>query len=196
MCYNVHENLKSLDVAQLQELSKQSRLPYSVCLMNLEYDLNIGNCIRSAHILGAERVFIFGKRKYDSRSTVGAHNYIDVVKYDFQELTDESVIGAKFEEMVTSYKLRPIIIEKTDISEDIRDIPKFSMTDNMCLVFGNEQNGIPECISSKYPCYHINQRGVIRSMNVASAAAIAMYEFSNKLERIYKNTTTYKKAWV
>ena len=65
MSFNVHDSYKDLSVEDLKLVSNVSRLPYSVCLMNLEYDLNIGNCIRSAHIFGAERVFIFGRRRYD-----------------------------------------------------------------------------------------------------------------------------------
>jgi len=182
MCYNVHDYLKELSVEQLQELSNESRLSYSVCLMHLEYDLNIGNCIRSAHIFGAKRVFIFGKRKYDSRSTVGAHNYIDIVKYDFEDLTNESIIENQFETMVEDYNLQPLLIDKTEASIDITNIfDNYDRSKNPCLVLGNERSGIPSCLSKKYPCFHIPQKGVIRSLNVASAAALAMYEFSKNL---------------
>lgn len=178
MSYNVLDSLKHLELDELKTLSKETRLPFSICLLNLEYDLNIGNCIRSAHIFGAETVFIFGKRKYDSRSTVGAHNYINVVKYDFDDLTDTSLIESKFDSMIQTYNLNPLVIEKTDNSIPITFFKTISRQKTPCLVFGNEQSGVPTVISDKYQCFEIPQRGVIRSLNVASAAAVAIYEFS------------------
>jgi len=181
MCFNVHDSYKDLSVEELKHVSNTTRLPYSVCLLNLEYDLNIGNCIRSAHIFGAERVFIFGRRRYDLRSTVGAHHYINIVKYDFDELTNDEVICTQFENMVSEYNLAPLIIDKTNDSRDISDSQIYIDDVTPCLVFGNENAGIPTCLTDKYPCFHIPQRGVIRSLNVASAAAVAMYEFSKYL---------------
>jgi len=52
MSFNVHDHYKDLSVEDLKLISNATRLPYAVCLLNLEYDLNIGNCIRSAHIFG------------------------------------------------------------------------------------------------------------------------------------------------
>jgi tRNA G18 (ribose-2'-O)-methylase SpoU len=180
MCFNVHDQYKDRSVEDLKLISNATRLPYAVCLLNLEYDLNIGNCIRSAHIFGAERVFIFGRRRYDLRSTVGAHHYIDIVKYDFDELTNDEVICTQFENMVSEYNLYPLIIDKTINSRDISDSHVYTKPYDKtpCLVFGNENAGIPTCLTDNYFCFHIPQRGVIRSLNVASAAAVAMYEFS------------------
>lgn len=183
MSFNVHDHYKDLSVEDLKLISNATRLPYAVCLLNLEYDLNIGNCIRTAHIFGAEQVFIFGRRRYDLRSTVGANHYTNIVKYDFDELTDDEVIANQFENMIYDYNLEPLLIDKTAESKDISEsyIYNNGNLTTPCLVFGNENSGIPTCLTDKYPCFHIPQRGVIRSLNVASAAAVAMYEFSKYL---------------
>lgn len=181
MSFNVHDHYKDLSVEDLKLISNATRLPYTVCLLNLEYDLNIGNCIRTAHIFGAERVFIFGRRRYDLRSTVGANHYTNIIKYDFDELTNDEVICTQFEAMVSEYNLEPLIIDKTNDSRDISESHVYTGYKTPCLVFGNENAGIPTCLMDKYPCFHIPQRGVIRSLNVASAAAVAMYEFSKYL---------------
>jgi tRNA G18 (ribose-2'-O)-methylase SpoU len=183
MSFNVHDHYKDLSVEDLKLISNATRLPYAVCLLNLEYDLNIGNCIRTAHIFGAERVFIFGRRRYDLRSTVGANHYTNIVKYDFDELTNDEVICTQFENMVSEYSLYPLLIDKTINSRDISDSHVYTKpyAKTPCLVFGNENSGIPTCLTDKYLCFHIPQRGVIRSLNVASAAAVAMYEFSKYL---------------
>jgi tRNA (cytidine/uridine-2'-O-)-methyltransferase len=49
---------------------------------------------------------------------------------------------------------------------------------NSCLVFGSEIAGMPERILQKYPdrCYTIPMTGKVRSLNLATAAGIVLYE--------------------
>ncbi|MFZ9885150.1 MAG: hypothetical protein ACO3ON_06810 [Ilumatobacteraceae bacterium] len=80
--FNVLSDLQHLSVDELRELAKSKQLPYAVALANITGDLNTGVMIRTACVLGAERVFLFGKKKYDRRSTVGAHNYIELAHFE------------------------------------------------------------------------------------------------------------------
>lgn len=193
--FNVHNNLKNKSYPELLDIVRSDRLPFSVILLNLEHDLNIGNIIRSCHIFGCSSVIIFGRSRYDLRSTVGAHKYIPIIKTGGTEDTPTSFSSDL--EMTYAFKsvirgiqnALPIFIEKTEDSVSIEKI--FSLSDDAIkgkihpvLIFGNEGNGIPSCIlhsydSSNSKTYHIPQRGVLRSLNVASAAAIALYEVSN-----------------
>lgn len=47
-----------------------------------------------------------------------------------------------------------------------------------CLVFGNEVDGMPERILDKHPerCFRIPMTGQVRSLNLATAAGIVLYE--------------------
>ena len=49
---------------------------------------------------------------------------------------------------------------------------------NACLVFGNETQGMPDRILEKHPerCYRIPMEGPVRSLNLATAVSIALYE--------------------
>jgi tRNA (cytidine/uridine-2'-O-)-methyltransferase len=49
---------------------------------------------------------------------------------------------------------------------------------NSCLVFGNETVGMPDRILEKYPdrCYTIPMTGKVRSLNLATATGIVLYE--------------------
>lgn len=49
---------------------------------------------------------------------------------------------------------------------------------NSCLVFGNEVDGMPERILEKHPdeCFRIPMAEGVRSLNLASAAGIVLYE--------------------
>lgn len=48
----------------------------------------------------------------------------------------------------------------------------------MFLVFGSETGGLPEAILSRFPqaCFRIPSTGEIRSLNLSTAAGIALYE--------------------
>lgn len=192
--YNVHDHLKEYSVEVLQAISSRDRLPYAIMLMNFEHDLNIGNCIRSAHLLGCESVIIFGKNKIDSRSTVGAHNYLNLIKVAV-DMESTGGVSEAFTAVMDQMNLFPLYIDKTDQSKDIDSVEfSYALKDGNwsgsrrvpCLIFGNEATGIhPDTISkqkhSKF--FHIKQRGVIRSFNVASAASIVMYQTSRILEK-------------
>ena len=56
---------------------------------------------------------------------------------------------------------------------------------NSCLVFGNETAGMPTRILEKHPdeCFQIPMRsGAVRSLNLATAAGIVLYEALRQLE--------------
>ena len=50
--------------------------------------------------------------------------------------------------------------------------------DGSCLVFGNETSGLPERILEKHPerVYRIPMSGPVRSLNLATAAGIVLYD--------------------
>lgn len=57
-------------------------------------------------------------------------------------------------------------------------------TPTSCLVFGNETDGMPERILEKHPerCFRIPMSGPVRSLNLATAAGIVLYEALRQLE--------------
>ena len=145
--------------------------------------------IRQSCIMGCRQVIICGRKSYDRRFTTGAHNYIDTVywpnvlnvKIDtispgvFKETVDFNIEEFKFK----SKNFTLIFLEQggTDINEI-----KWQTIENPLLILGNETTGIPRdfikhfkptCISVSIPQY-----SVMRSMNVAMAASIAIWEIT------------------
>ena len=53
-----------------------------------------------------------------------------------------------------------------------------SYRSNSCLVFGNETEGMPARILEKHPdrCFRIPMDGPVRSLNLATAVGIVLYE--------------------
>lgn len=183
--YNVHDHLKGKSVEELKLINQADRLPYGVAVINLTGSLNIGIIIRTACNLGAERVIVFGRRKYDARSCVGSHNYLPVERIGgfIEELAPEMEIDPdKFKQTMAHFNYTPVFLE-TPCEYEIGDASwkglaarGFMEGPKPCLVFGSEGKGIPQTIMSQGLTYSIPQLGVIRSYNVSAAASIAMYE--------------------
>lgn len=173
---NVRNDLQHLSVSDIIAVQESVSLPYAVAVVNLNGDLNLGVIMRNAVLFAAERMFIFGKRRYDRRSTVGAQNYIQTHIIDC-ELIDHCISRDVFHTTLNEYGYTPVFIEQggTAITDfDFKSISK------PCLVFGNEGYGLPDSFMDGIRV-SIAQRGVLRSLNVSSAAAIACYQCSNQL---------------
>ena len=190
---NVHDHLKHLSVSELRRIQASEMNKFEVALLNIEGDLNISVMIRSACLLGASRVHVMGRRKYDQRGTVGAQNYITVERVDALDDSRRELHASTILDYFQKNQLFPIFIEQggmqlgvasTELT--IRDVI-LNKLDDRChtpvIVMGNESTGIPEdlIIASKLKIPNtivisIPQVGVIRSFNVSSAFAIACWE--------------------
>lgn len=180
--FNVKDEYKTKTVEELRDICSNVSIPFRVCALSVEGDLNIGMMARTASLLGAEKFYIFGRRKFDRRSLVGAQNYLPIERIDGLDENGKISLD-KFVEFVWNERLNPVFIEQS--GEDIRkadfnQIIRASAAESrkMCLVFGNEATGIPTQFSLTYeaPIFTIPQVGVLRSYNVAAAASIVMWE--------------------
>ena len=189
--WNVRDEYKNKSLDELQAICKNEALPYAVCAINITGDLNLGMMIRTASLCGAERFIIYGKQTYDRRSTVGAQNYIDVVKIDAKVSTHSLDINYEmFHPTMIEYRYIPVFMETDGLPlepglEQVLELIKLH-TDpaykyKPCLVFGNEGVGLPASLTHNMIKLSINQRGVLRSFNVSSAASIAMYQLASIL---------------
>lgn len=177
--WNVFDEFKNLSLDELQTIQKKNSLPYAIALVNIDGGLNIGTIIRSAVVFGCTKVFIIGKKKYDKRSTVGAHNYIEIVHIEENPIEYPHIA---MYDIAMDYL--PVMIETggQDIfCENFRfwDIPP-------CFIFGSESVGIPSGIMDmvkQHNFKHLSlyQIGVLRSLNVAAAASIVMWKASSDL---------------
>lgn len=139
-------------------------LPFEVAIENLGHDFNIGSIVRSANALGARRVHIVGRRRWNRRGAMVTERYMDVVHH-------ESVEG--FMADVRSRDLSVIGIDNTPGSHPIEKDP---LEGPSVLIFGEESQGLSEEMRAGVDrVLHITQRGSTRSMNVGHAAAVAMW---------------------
>jgi tRNA (guanosine-2'-O-)-methyltransferase/TrmH family RNA methyltransferase len=148
-------------------------------LFNLNGDMNIGMSIRTAVILGCSDVYVIGRKKYDRRPEVGAKNYIEVHRH--------SEITASF---FQENRLLPIFVEQGG-----QPLETFSFKPylpgklkegwKVVLVVGSESHGLPLSFLQALdaPIISISQYGILRSLNVAIAASIVLYEYTKQWKR-------------
>ena len=150
---------------------ERKRRNFSVLCCNLCNDFNISSTIRNANALGAKQVIIWGSKQYDRRGTVGTHKYTPIKHFKEECLQD-------LLEYIGESKIIGI-----DDNPDPKDITKYSWPkEHFVMVFGQEQIGIYDPIKSLCSeMVYIPQYGSVRSLNVACASAIAMYDYCSKL---------------
>lgn len=189
--YNVADQYKDNTVEQNQFICHLNRRPFSVGVINITGELNVGMMIRSASLFGAEKFYIFGRKKFDKRSTVGAEKYIDIVQYtydapidsdeemrnDIQALTDKHTVlfcetggvqlrNGIWHEPVTKERAREVYSKHTPL-----------------FMFGSESHGIPKDVLTIPHTIKISipQIGVLRSFNVSAAMSIIVWDFIKEM---------------
>jgi tRNA(Leu) C34 or U34 (ribose-2'-O)-methylase TrmL len=178
--YNVRDELKENTVAQNIEICQASQLPFSVGVINVAGELNVGMMLRSAMLLGAENFYIFGRKKFDKRSTLGAEKYLNVVQYVSDPLVSE-------DDIVLELSLLPNTIVLCELGgyELGADNSAFYARFNKppLFLFGSESHGISSHIMNQFPSaiVSIPQRGVLRSFNVSASMNIICWDYLKEM---------------
>jgi len=179
---NVRDEFKHLSHEEHLELHDDSRLPYAVACINLTGDLNVGSIIRSAAMLGCETVFIYGKKKFDKRGLVGAHNYqkVEYITIDIPDELGDFPPDVNYEILIQTLDGMGYTPFGLETGGARIDQMAFQEIVSPCIVVGNENMGLPDYLRSRLPLVSIPQSGVMRSLNVGVAAAIAMAEIQSQ----------------
>ena len=177
---NVHDHLKGLSVEELRRLSDEDRKPFGVAILNVTGELNVGTIIRNAHLTGARKVAVLGRRKFDKRGTVGSENYVDVDRINALNEDGLTIDTNIFWAWMNDNNFSPIFCELGGTPLNDMD---WTQKDDVCLVFGNENRGVQDDLlnDGRSRIVSIEQRGVIRSFNVGTASGIIMYEMARSL---------------
>ena len=182
--YNVRDEYKDNTYEQNVAITVSEQRRFSVGCINITGELNVGMMIRSACLLGAENFYIFGRKKFDKRSTVGAEKYINIVQYTFDDpmTADESIN----ERLVYLLKWNSVVLCEHGGVEIGNHKAKEMYTElqNPLFMFGSESHGVPEVIGNNPHFYKISipQRGVLRSFNVSAAMNIICWDY---LKEVY-----------
>lgn len=178
---NVRNEFKHVSTEDLRALCMTDRFPFAVMTLNVLGDMNVSTVIRSAHLMGAERVVVFGRRKLDNRGLVGTGNYqqVDRVWGVDEDLTLQA---EPFVNYCETHAYTPVFVEQGgdcvfDVNWRHIHLELMSNHKKIMLVLGTEREGIPDHIMQAGfalggSVVSIPQRGVIRSHNLSMAFAI------------------------
>ena len=182
--YNVRDEYKVNTYEQNVAITVSEQRSFSVGCINITGELNVGMMIRSACLFGAENFYIFGRKKFDKRSTVGAEKYINIVQYTFDDpITADESINERLEYLLKWNSV--VLCEHGGVeigSHKARLIYKEEL-ENPLFIFGSESHGLPTTVADNPHFYtmSIPQRGVLRSFNVSAAMNIVVWDYIREI---------------
>jgi 23S rRNA (guanosine2251-2'-O)-methyltransferase len=142
-----------------------------VCADNVRSAYNVGSLFRTADAVGIEQLLLCGYTPHPPHPKLNktALGSLLSVKWRHHCSTPAAIRYMK------SLGFHIAVFELTPLAQDLFHT---SLDRNTVMVFGNEVSGVdPEVISQADQVIKIPQHGSKESLNIASAAAIAMYEF-------------------
>ena len=155
----------------------------ALILPDIRSTYNVGSIFRSAECLGAAHIYICGYTPYpqhynDARLphiSTKIHNQIAKTALGAESIVPFSVYNSE-SEAIQQAKIDGYII--VGIEQDDNSVPMdaYTFSGNVAFIFGNELKGISGW--TKQQCdviLEITQYGTKESLNVASAAVVALY---------------------
>ncbi|MBR6439775.1 MAG: TrmH family RNA methyltransferase [Aeriscardovia sp.] len=172
---NVQDRYRYWSVEAIRkDLDRRGYMDLEIACENWTHDFNIGSMVRSANAFGARAVHIVGPHKWNRKGSLMTEVY--------ERVYEEPSI-AHLEAYAKASPLKPHLVAVDNIEGSV-PIETFKFPPSCILIFGSEGEGLTrEALSIAEATVYIEQRGSVRSINAAAAAAIAMYAYSTCVEK-------------
>lgn len=158
-----------------EKFRRQHPVPLVIVLDNIRSAHNVGAAFRIADGAGIEKVLICGITGYPPSAQI-SKTALDAERSVFWEYY-EDVVSAVKDMKVKGYQI--VLLEQTDASFDYRN---FEAKQPICLVLGNEIDGVSESLLPLADrAMEIPMHGIKNSLNVSVACGIAVYHISHSL---------------
>lgn len=167
---NVIDHYKSMSEELIRGSLAKVRSDLVVIAENYASDFNLASTIRNLNAFAGKEIWIVGDRRFDKRGTVGTHNY-ETINYS-------SDISYVLDNLRSSgYTI--VAIDNVDAATSIEP---YQWNPKTAVILGQEKIGVSnEALNSADDIVYIPMRGSTRSLNVAVASGVVMYDYSNKL---------------
>jgi tRNA G18 (ribose-2'-O)-methylase SpoU len=167
---NVTDQLAWAKREDILKIINENKIPISLLLVNIERDNNIGNIIRSANTFGVEEILIYGRKKFDRRTSVGAEFFMQFRHIRFIEELEP--LKQEFDIMLG--------LEQTPNSVELHSY-EWPQNAKILIAIGHEGSGLPsEVLNLCDNTLEIEQYGTTRSLNVSVATGIVLYDYRMK----------------
>jgi tRNA G18 (ribose-2'-O)-methylase SpoU len=147
-----------------------------VALDNIRSAQNVGSFFRTCDSLGVDKIFLCGitsipPNKEILKTALGA---TESVIWEHFENTSQCI------ELLKEKGFKIICVEQTEKSLML-DKYEFNLDEKICLVFGNEIEGVNEnIIEMADDCIEIPQLGTKHSLNVSVAGGIVIWDLLSR----------------
>jgi len=170
---NVMDHLKNMSVEAIKNYCAENCVDAAVAVTHSENDFNMSNVFRSVNFFGLrEAYYINGSKRFDRRGCVGVQNYTPIT---YCKTEDD------FWPIVVEKGYTPVAIEN-NVNYNCLNAFDYVWPVNPIIIIGEEQEGIPTSILDRCnDIISIPSYGSVRSLNAASAAAIAISLFRAQL---------------
>lgn len=158
-----------------KKFRRQHPVPLVIVLDNIRSAHNVGAAFRIADGAGVERMLLCGITAYPPSAQI-VKTALDAERSVSWEYYEDVVFAVK-EMKQLGYQI--VILEQTDASFDYRN---FEAVQPICLVVGNEVEGVSDSVVSLADrAMEIPMHGIKNSLNVSVACGIATYHLSHSL---------------
>ena len=161
---NVIDEFKGRSEADIIQILDDRSHQLVIALENTEREFSMGTIVRSANAFGVRDVYVIGRKQWNKRGAMVTDKYLRVHYLPS--------VG----EFVNEMRRQKRIIIVIDNIEGSLPASQVELPELAVLVFGQEGPGIsPEMAAVADTVVKIEQFGSTRSLNVATAATVAMY---------------------
>ncbi|HEX6888164.1 MAG TPA: TrmH family RNA methyltransferase [Candidatus Nanopelagicales bacterium] len=161
---NVVDRFRYWRLEAIVDALRTSRVPLHIAVENVEHDLNIGSIVRTANAWNVAGVHIVGRRRWNRRGAMVTDRYLDIAHHP-----DVASFGAW-----AAAEGLPVLA--VDVVPGAVPLEGFALPEACVLLFGQEGPGLSSAaLQVAQAVLSITQHGSTRSLNVAAAAAVAMF---------------------
>lgn len=181
---NVKDEFKGKTKDEIRNILRSRRTGFHLVFENALRDFNFGGIIRGSNAFVCDGITYTGFRRYDPRGTVGTKHYEDITYLPDPKDFIRFITGRQIADGI------PFIVAE-DLPEDHeffykqKSLADFRWPEECTVMFGEEGTGVSE--EYLYHADHvvsIPMFGSVRSLNVASAAHIMIYDYLCSTGRI------------
>lgn len=179
---NVRDEFRGLTAEEVRSMLATRRTGLMLGFVNTLRDFNFSGIIRACNAFCCSGIYYTGFRRFDPRGAVGTNKYENIYHC--------TSIGDPVEDMLALIKtLRAedyrIVVAESDEYVNSVALHNYAWQEKTFLILGEESIGVPqEVISIADDVVYIKQFGSVRSLNVASAGHIFIYDYMAKTGKL------------
>ena len=170
--------LEELGRISAEEFKASEKLPACLVLDNIRSLHNVGSAFRTADAFRIEKIYLTGitgtpPHREIHKTALGA---TESVAWEYHESTPMLLSELR----TSGYQI--IVVEQTTESIPIHQV-KFEADRKLCLVFGNEVNGVSdEAMPFADLAIEVPQAGTKHSLNISVCLGIVVWELFQQLK--------------